>query len=651
MGRPKLWENNAERMRAYRAANPGLDKRRRVGKAQPPFITIDGEAVGESGYHLLAASTGDSVDNEEGLSSADCLRFLLALKKKHGKAVYCGYSLGYDCEHWIRDFGPILWKQFREHSEGDIVLDGIAYTIAYVPRKWFKIRLQGANEFQNIISVWDVFSFFQSSFVNAVGGPFTGQEDGWGAATPEEMEMFIKWKALRGRFTWEDWEEVKEYNQMECRALVRLMGKLREAFLGIDINLSQWHGPGTVAKALLKRYNMTDYITSPSPEVEDAIARSYFGGRFEVFEFGQIENVYDYDISSAYPAATSLLPSSCGEWQRVSTYQGDESLWALYLCSWKVDTDLRPFPWRDGNGCIHYPAYGRGWYWGWEVAVARRGWGDAIRIEDGWSLHPLEEGVFAWIVDLAQQRVQAKQAAKEATGEEKERLSGIARAYKLALNSVYGVLIQTVGKRKSQYLCPMWAALITANTRSKLLSAALADPEHVVCFATDGLFTKAINPAIVDGKGLGDWELKSDGLHLELYQSGCYSIWKDGELTCAKFRGVSQDALNWDVLRDEWRKAGGLGSVEMPTKRFYGHRTALARNKPELQCAWVSDKKNVDLKPGNGFFRDLGADLGQPSMGWSAMTPGVNYEEVSSRYKKLKPGETEAEIEEQEVQP
>jgi len=58
-------------------------------RANRSFIAIDGEALGESGYHLLAASTGDEIADrsEKGLSSADCLRFLLALKKRHGVAV------------------------------------------------------------------------------------------------------------------------------------------------------------------------------------------------------------------------------------------------------------------------------------------------------------------------------------------------------------------------------------------------------------------------------------------------------------------------------------------------------------------------------------------------------------------------------------
>src|SRR5437016_1911359 len=97
---------NAERQQAYRDRCKATGKTAPSGKSgqKPPknlpFITIDGEALGESGYHLLAASTGDEIVNRsaKGLSSQDCLRFLLQLKKKHDKAIFCGFGLGYDCE-------------------------------------------------------------------------------------------------------------------------------------------------------------------------------------------------------------------------------------------------------------------------------------------------------------------------------------------------------------------------------------------------------------------------------------------------------------------------------------------------------------------------------------------------------------------------
>jgi hypothetical protein len=400
-----------------------------------------------------------------------------------------------------------------------------------------------------------------------------------------------------------------------------------------------------------KQYNIREHISQTiPPEAHDAIRRAYFGGRFQVFRFGHLEHVYDYDISSAYPYATTLLPSTQGAWERVTAYQGDEAPWCVYRVSW-ADCggfgELTPFPWRDKDGCIHYPTSGHGWYWGWEVAAARRGFGDRIRVEEGWRLYPREEGVFGWMKELAAKRVAAKQSAKQASGAERERWLGIARAYKLALNSVYGKTIQTAGKFRP-FLCPMWAGLITACTRAKLMDAALsAPPSTLACFATDGLFSTAEVAGCRLGNSLGDWELDKEDIRLELYQSGCYAIYKDGELLDSRFRGVPRNDVPWDDIRENWKRKGIGGSMVTSSKRFIGHRTALQHNKPETQATWITMTKEAALYPG------CGVPLPQPdgTCLWYSAIPGMDYSGLSSPYSKLPDAEMEWERDEEEVQP
>lgn len=621
-----------------------------------PFITIDGEALGEEGYHLLAASTGDEVSNLEGLSSADCLRFLLALKEKHGKAVYCGYALGYDCEHWIRDFGPSLWKSFKETNEGMVKLGKQTYVIQYIPRKWFKIGRYKGSRFVPEIEVFDVFTFFQASFIATVGSPETGQKKGWGAATSEEMAVLTEWKGKRGSFSLEDWDAIRAYNQIECQVLVRLMSQLREALEGAGVHLRSWHGPGAVANYLLKKHEMGAHIAEPPEEVRDACSRAYFGGRFECHQVGHFEGVYDYDISSAYPYATTLLPSAVGRWERVQEFQGEDAPWTVYLVSWSVTADagdLKPFPWRDSKGIIHFPSSGRGWYWGFEVAaaMANKRWRKKITIEDGWRLYPEKEGVFDWLKEMAVNRVAAKQQAKETTGEERKRWQGIERGYKLALNSVYGKTIQTVGNHRP-FLCPMWAGLITSHTRSRLLKAAIQAPKgSLICFATDGLFSNVPLADIGLGSELGDWELAADNIRLELYQSGCYLIQRaDGTIGDTRFRGVSRSDVPWDDLRTLWRRKGMAGVQTVTTRRFIGHRTALQLKKPRLQCQWVEMAKEIKLQPGTGWPGWGDTKRGTAYL-WDAQFPGEDYSKVSACYKKLEDCEMDREMDEENAQP
>lgn len=243
--------------------------------------------------------------------------------------------------------------------------------------------------------------------------------------------------------------------------------------------------------------------------------------------------------------------------------------------------------------------------------------------------------------DLAAKRVAAKQAAKMASGDERDRLEAIARCYKLALNSVYGKTIQTVGKHHL-FLCPMWAGLITSHTRARLLSAALDAPTNsLVCFATDGLFSSALIAVEPLGDNLGDWELAADNIRLELYQSGCYAIFKNEEIVDSRFRGISRSEIDWNTLRTLWERKGMAGICTIPTKRFVGHRTALARGKPEQQAKWVVMEKEISLHPGVGF------PCGDT---WKSHFAS-GYEECSHPYQKLVDVETDLELFEVEVQP
>jgi hypothetical protein len=747
------------------------------------FVGIDGEALGEEGYHLLAASTGDQIANPDGLSSADCIRFLLGLRK-HTDSIFIGYSLAYDCEFWIRDFGPPLWRALKEQGEGTINLDGRRLVISYVPKKWFKIGFYGEKRTIWLIQIYDVFSFFQMSFVNVVGSPATGQRKGWNIATAEEMAVLLEWKAKRGGFLLEEWEQIVAYNQIECAVLVRLANRLRDALYETGIRLRSWHGPGAVADALLRMHGMEEHIPDTwkvidgrvysfrkdsdygrrllgagelcdgkglsgnthydglqrklpslgirsfaghsagnaigsslsepdllqprssrasyqsreypqremlggaevaargsdtmsagtsvfdnehvygqawaSPvqgvqkteclpeEIRTAHRCCYFGGRFQVFKVGHLEGVYDYDISSAYPFANTLLPSACGEW--IPVFELQESPWALYEVSWDAEGPLSPFPWRDKGGLIHYPYEGRGWYWHWEVAAAMEGWPDGVTIHRGWLLRPTEEGVFSWMNELAAKRVEAKMASELAEGAERDRLLAVERAYKLCLNSVYGKTIQTVGKFHP-FLCPMWAGLITAHCRARLLTAALSsNVDTLAAFATDGLFCTARNSFISESKELGGWELAAEGLTTEVYQSGCYAFIKDGEIIDTRFRGVSRADIDWDALREVWEKKGVNGRWKATTKRFVGHRTALARNKPKLQATWAVIEKDIELQPGVG----MALEEGDGWCSWQSWNYGVDYTECSAPYRKLsalEEGLTADERELEEVQP
>jgi hypothetical protein len=101
---------------------------------------------------------------------------------------------------------------------------------------------------------------------------------------------------------------------------------------------------------------------------------------------------------------------------------------------------------------------------------------------------------------------------------------------KLALNSIYGKLAQSVGRKghPPAFASRWMAAAITAGTRRKLIEAALTAPHSVVCFATDGIVTtKPLDVFVPPTKTLGHWEHKEAKLGGVFVQSGVYAVIKD----------------------------------------------------------------------------------------------------------------------------
>lgn len=274
-------------------------------------------------------------------------------------------------------------------------------------------------------------------------------------------------------------------------------------------------------------------------------------------------------------------------------------------------------------------------------------WGDKIAIEEGWRLYPEEERVFAdWLLELAEKRVSAKHAASRTEGEEHYRHKAIERAYKLSLNSIYGKTIQTVGNCPT--LCPIWAGLITAYTRARLLAnAAKTDIDNLVCFATDGLFATEEIDVEPKGTGLGEWELAATGVDLRLYQSGCYGAFDAGGnlRDTAKFRGLNaRTEVDWPTLAAEWERNQTAGQVTFKSTRFFGYKMALQHNRPEYQATWREVRKDIVLHPGVGWLPPELSDPGASSLPWLTWWPGEDYSKLSHPHRRLPAGETEEEV-------
>jgi DNA polymerase elongation subunit (family B) len=185
-----------------------------------------------------------------------------------------------------------------------------------------------------------------------------------------------------------------------------------------------------------------------------------------------------------------------------------------------------------------------------------------------------KERPFDFIVDLFEERRRIKDEI-ERSGEYDIR----EKAIKLALNSIYGKLAQSVGPegRAPAVANPYYAAATTPSCQRRLLEAALLDPDAVVFFATDGIVsTRELHGlSRVRKKGeivnLGDWEYSEadSGLFIQpgVYTYGKVEYDKNGVRTIkpvTKLRGADPKKYDATVESNRWLIENVLAAWRTP---------------------------------------------------------------------------------------
>lgn len=544
------------------------------------FVAIDGESfTSERGhdYVLMASSLGEYVFKDEGLTTRECFRFLLKLRKRAKRYIFVAFGLNYDVNMMLKDLSKVkletLWKDKR--------VDWYQYRIEWIPGKWFSVSAGGVS-----VRVYDVFGFFQASFVNALKR--------WGIEPQESMEAM---KAARSEFDDSMKEQIISYCIDECNQLVELMDATATALRDVDLVPKSWMGAGSIAATLLQKYNVRDYHVYDSDwpkEVTKAIYHAYFGGRVELFKQGHFERLIDYDVVSAYPSQALSLPNlQGGSWKYQKAYSPTER-YALWYCRWDLPScKIAPFPFRS-SGNIYYPSRGEGWYHAGEVKRAREIYGAGIGVIGGWAFTPkTDEKPFDWIREVFEYRARLKR--EKHPGE---------KVLKLGYNAVYGKLAQGYGFRGKlpRYQNLFWAGYLTSGTRARLLDIASTCPEGLVMIATDGIFFEEPAPDVETSSVLGGWE-KSVLTDVFVAQPGVYQATDEEGNTYGKSRGFFAREIDWDDLRSGMRINGPTHIGKYNSRRFVGLGSALSRNDDlGVWRTWQEGERKLSLYPSRKFI-------------------------------------------------
>jgi hypothetical protein len=432
--------------------------------------------------------------------------------------------------------------------------------------------------------------------------------------------------------------ELLRYNKQECRWLAQLMERFRQVCEGVELTLpaNKWNGAGKLAELLHQQHacprrewleiNLDSWL-------RDAAKHAYFGGRAELLRVGGVAVCYSYDLKSAYPAAMLDLPClEHGTWQKIDGKAAlglAEGAIAMLDVEYSHDdqTPLCGLPWRYTSGYLVYPRFGAGIYWKIEVDAAVRFGTQIKRCNGGWLYHRhCECRPFDYVETLFRERQRLDRWQK-----------GAGIPLKLAINSLYGKLAQRIGG--APYQNHIWAGLITATTRARILDAvgSAADRRDIIAIATDGIYTAT--PLPVDlGDQLGNWE-EQEMNEMFFCQPGFY--WQRKNTGIVRTRGMSRDNLGSKTHRLETAWGSMTAGLAMPAghvprypavrvanKIFVGLKLAHAQGKPELAGRWI----DPEVEPSDDFeLRGEDEEIGTRviSFSWGEKRGELTY---SARY-------------------
>ncbi len=459
-------------------------KRGKIGKHHLPIWGIDSESQGDLLTLVLAASEHGErqvVAGPSGVTTKQVFEFLLSLPRGL-KVIFAG---GYDASMWLRDLPFGCLNRLRLLGE----CSWEKYRIKHIPAKMFRV-----SDGRRTCTIWDVWGWCQSSFVRML--------DEWDLGTDEQRRRIRTMKEQRAAFSDVELTCIIEYTTDECVLLARWVRLIIQLHQELHLRLNSYCGGGSTAAAIYRAYGWS------GAQVSDDIVRialaAYYGGRNELCGMGEwpYGQVRQYDIRSAYHFAISQLPSLGGGWKHTrKAPKGDWFGFARVQWDLPLDTVWGPFPVRraplaSGKRAISllYPVEGSGWYHSYEVREA------PCKVLEAWVLEHDGSRPFDWVNELARKRIEYKLAG-----------DGRHRVLKFGLNSLYGKMAQRKGPPQwRRYWNPVYAAAITAHTRSRIYGLLRDYGRRILMVATDGIVTDD-SVSLETGEQLGDWELASQG--------------------------------------------------------------------------------------------------------------------------------------------
>lgn len=386
-------------------------------------------------------------------------------------------------------------------KEGQVTYEG--REIFYIPRKFLKITTGARPSYH-----YDIYQFFRCSLEH-------------GAAKYLERSP-PDTKAKRDRIDELPILEVGEYCRWDATATKDLATYYLKRLHSVDLWPKHLISNGSLAELLILQ-DADIPVWSDNPRWANVAAWGALRGAWIDLWRRGTENVWKFDIKSAYPAVLYDVPDlRDGHW--IDEYDQELGI-GFHLCEMEYSSRAVPMIASWTGHTLVYPDFSsrvRAWLSNDEI-LRLRSMGCSIDVLDGTSFVPPENPSYPWR-ELLDKLMHLKNDAQDDPG--------LYLATKALINSFYGKKLQKIetddGWLTSRIFNPVVASLILSRCRCWLLDAMRGNEHHVVGIATDCVITdKDIGLEL--STELGGWELESEDKRGVFYRPGIYEI--DGERT------------------------------------------------------------------------------------------------------------------------
>lgn len=455
---------------------------------------IDTETL--NGYCKLICDNGRNSKFTNNIN--DILKFLTSHRFRNNHNFF--FNMNYDINAVIKYLPLENLIELREKLKTNYG----SYKLFYIPHKIFRI-----NHSNHSYVFYDVQQFFKTSLEKA------SQK----YLNKDKFIENIDRKTLGSSADyWKKHEpEIVKYCINDAK-LTQELGYLLHTTLYKAINL---HPQKYISKASITKEFVRKIVTLPNIKKVDFKAllyafNSYSGGRFEIIKKGNIKYCTLIDINSAYPFHISnLIDVTKGKWRKVDSLH-ESAHYGFYLV--KVLThynNILPLPYKLRNNVICFPIIEMGCYLTKEELLAYENYID-YEIISGYEFYPDKidysfRNYIKILYDLKKDTPKTSYAYD---------------IYKILMNSLYGCFYEKYKQNDKYYVGklfnPVYATLITAQTRIDLFKEAMKRPSKIIGFATDSILIDG-NINIKKSKELGNWSIHAKG-ESTILRGGVYKI-------------------------------------------------------------------------------------------------------------------------------